>query len=459
MQRKPARHRRPPSKSTSTPGTTAPDRTDPQPFLAWLFNDARTEQGGFPKWPYLEEYARELWSGKDLIVLKRRQILVSWLTGAYWHYVASRFPYHHGAVISAGLTASKKQGRRIVVVARRDGYDVHGVDLIKYDSGSEIGIFPSTEHAAVGESLKLGAHFDEYDFHPYAKANLGTVQPAVSNSGGQLVITSTANPQLGTFGPFPELWGGDGSAKRLFYGRNVRPDQGPAFFEAEAQREGMSDKVMGAFYPITEADAFIAREGLVFGDIDLERVFIESKTLWDECVFRVIGLDPGGGDPTALVRLGVDVKGHIHQYGEWARSGDVNLEHVAEYVTKYGPVNAVSVGETGGRMLVNTLHALGIKNAVKADLGDGSRIDGIETLRMLYQRGRLTISPGCTGSRHEFGGYRWAVKKDPLTGDSIGTKTPYDHHADRHDARRYAVMTILRALGSGNREVKVKYVA
>src|SRR5688572_24495908 len=49
-------------------------------FSEWLFTKARTEQGPFPDWQYLRDFARALETGQDIIVLKRRQILISWVT-------------------------------------------------------------------------------------------------------------------------------------------------------------------------------------------------------------------------------------------------------------------------------------------------------------------------------------------------------------------------------------------
>jgi hypothetical protein len=407
-----------------------------------------------------------LQSGRDLIVLKRRQILISWVTAAYWHYQASRKPYHHGAVVSAGLTASKKQGRRIVTIARNDGYDIRGVDLIKYPSGSEITVLPSTEHAGVGESLPLGVHADEWAFHPYAKENIATIQPAVSNSGGQTIITSTSNPEMGAVGPFHELWQAtpDGEGK-LFYGRYVRPDQGPdsQFWIDEAARPVNAGGNFDAFYPVDPEDAFIARVGLVY-ELNRALTLRAARAAWLDCAWRVVGIDLGGGsgDPTAIVPMGVTrstglvrpeasnitnlsaLQVEAHQYGEFVGKNGTGVGDIDAYLKRWGgpsAIDIVSVGETGGETVINSLQALGYR-AIKAPM---SRSDIDTNVRWWYDSGLATIDPDCEVSIREFGVYRWKKARNQL-GESFETSTPDWTHGDLMDARRYALMAIMRAL-------------
>lgn len=435
----------------------------PEDFETWLFTKARTELGGFPDWPYLREYARALASGIDVISLKRRQILISWVTAAYFHFEASRKPYHHGAVVSAGKTASAKQGRRIVTVARHDGYDVSGVDLIRYPSGSEITVLPSTHHAGVGESLPLGLHADELAFHPYAEENLATIQPAVSNSGGQTIITSTSNPEMGAAGAFPKIWAAtpEGPGK-LFYGRYVRPDQGPTadFWAKERSKPVNAGANFDAFYPITPEDAFTARAGLVY---ELDREMIQrSQTRWNECTWRVVGIDLGGGDgdPTAITPIGVTRSTRVvrpsdeniaslyalqveaHQYAE--NKGARGVGDIDAYLkTLGGPTNIdiVSVAETGGETVVSTLQRLGY-NAVRHK---AVRADIDTHIRWWFDSGLFTMDPSCEVSIAEFGVYRWKTARNQL-GEKYETSTPDWTHGDFMDARRAALMTILEGL-------------
>lgn len=437
----------------------------PESFTTWLFTKAQTELGPFPDWPYLRDFAEALERGEDIICLKRRQILISWVMAAFQHFTASRHPYHHCAVVSAEGRAARKQGRRIVTVARRDGYDVTGVELIKYPNGSEITILPSTEHAGVGESIKV-MHYDEYAFHPYGEENMAAIQPAVSNSNGQTVVTSTSNPEMGAAGPFHKLWDatpeGDG---KLFYGRYVRPDQGESsdFWVKERAKPINAGANFDAFYPIEPDDAFVTRAGLVY-ELDRAKTIQRALVPWNDCTWRVVGIDLGGGDgdPTAIIPVGVTrstslrkpeneameglfaLQVQAHQYGEYVNGRGCGVGEIDAYLKRLGGpgnIDIVSVAETGGETVTTTLGRLGYNairhKAVRADIDTH--------MRWWYDSGLMTIEPTCDVSIREFGVYRWKTGRNQL-GERYETSTPDWTHGDCMDARRAAGMTILEGL-------------
>ena len=214
--------------------------------------------------------------------------------------------------------------------------------------------------------------------------------------------------------------------------------------ELEAARDGGMDKESYAREVMAD---FEATDSELVYTLDRSKTVRTAPCRWDECKWRVVGIDPGGGDPTAIIPLGVAspaVGSGIHQYGEFVRSGDVTVEHIAEYLNKLGPLDRVFVGETGGNILTNTLIQMGFP-AEKAEM---RREEGIEHVRWLLQSGTLTIDPTCERSLAEFDVYRWAWKRDQ-TGASFATRTPDWTHADAHDARRYACLGILKLLPAG----------
>ena len=77
--------------------------------------------------------------------------------------------------------------------------------------------------------------------------------------------------------------------------------------------------------------------------------------------------------------------------------------------------------------------------ARKAD----NRREGMESVAFLLENDRLTIHAGCRDSIAEFPGYRWRESVDPNSKERYATHTPVDHHADAHDARRYAVKELM----------------
>lgn len=225
--------------------------------------------------------------------------------------------------------------------------------------------------------------------------------------------------------------------------------------EIEAARAGMSEQ---AFRQEFEADFEASESDLVFPEFNATMIR-SAAVSWLDCKWRIVGIDPGGGDPTAIVPLGVyedrkrGLAQAVHQYGEFYRKGDVDIDALTAFLSRLGQVDVIAVGETNGNILVNSLAARGFP-AYKADLRRG---EGIESVRWLLQSGLFSIEPGCKNSIAEFAGYRWAKRRDPETGDRFATSTPFDHHADAMDARRYAVMALLQGLPSGGGEVKVQW--
>ena len=209
--------------------------------------------------------------------------------------------------------------------------------------------------------------------------------------------------------------------------------------EIERAREGSSAETFAQEW---EASFEASESDLVHPEFDRLVHVLGPQVGWRDCKWRVVGIDPGGGDPTAIVPLGVVRGESVHQYGEFYRRGDVTIEAMAEYLTKLGPLDAVGVGETGGNVITNTLRGLGFP-AFKADM---KRNEGIEVQRWMLQTKRLTLDPACQHSIREFGTYRWAKRRDGETGERYSTQTPVDHHADAMDARRYGLMYVVEQL-------------
>ena len=211
--------------------------------------------------------------------------------------------------------------------------------------------------------------------------------------------------------------------------------------EIEAARQSLSEQAFAQEYL---ADFEASESDLVFPEFDRFMHVRKPTVSWAECKWRVIGIDPGGGDPTAVVPLGVSQTEHIHQYGEFYRKGDVAIDDVMGYLGKLhelAPVHIIVV-DPSAKGWVEQLQRYGYP----AYAANNARGAGLESVRFLLGNGRLTIGEDCTNSISEFGSYRWAKRRDQDTGERYATSTADDNHADAHDARRYACMAILNGL-------------
>lgn len=214
--------------------------------------------------------------------------------------------------------------------------------------------------------------------------------------------------------------------------------------EIEAARQSLSEQAFAQEYL---ADFEASESDLVFPEFDASIHVRNAVARWAECKWRVVGIDPGGGDPTAVVPLGVSQTEHIHQYGEFYRQGDVAIDDVMAYIGKLNEVAPLDmiVVDPSAKGWVEQLQRYGFP----AFPANNARGAGLESVRFMLGNGRLTIGPDCQRSIAEFRSYRWAKRRDMDTGERYATSTAEDHHADAMDARRYAVMAILNGLPSG----------
>lgn len=216
--------------------------------------------------------------------------------------------------------------------------------------------------------------------------------------------------------------------------------------EIEAAKGSLSEQAFAQEYL---ADFEASESDLVFPEFSPETHVRSAPVRWSDCKWRVVGIDPGGGDPTAVVPLGVSPNEHIHQYGEFYRKGDVAVDDVIGYVAQLNelaPIDMIVV-DPSAKGWVEQLHRYGFP----AYPANNARGAGLESVRFLLGNGRLTIGGKCVNSIAEFRSYRWAKRRDQDTGERYATSTAEDNHADAMDARRYAVMAVLNGLPSGQR--------
>jgi hypothetical protein len=297
---------------------------------------------------------------------------------------------------------------------------------------------------------------DEAAFHPYGESNYAATLPTLGTDG-QMLVLSTANPELGEYGWFHDLWkkaqAGEVSLRPVFTGRDARPDQDAAFFErARADFVG-SAEAFNAYYPEEPEDAFVGKAGLVIPEFSRQKhVPLEHPFEWEDAKFRVAGIDFGGGDPTAIVPLGISGEWEFHQpdEGYWP-NGNVDVDELIAFLAgwhKKAPLDAIWMDAGKDSPIVLQI----------AKAFPGVQVDGaikhkemrIERHRWLLAHNRLTIHESCVNSIAEYAGYRWSTRVDPHSKVRYVTSTPVDHHADAMDARGYAILGAMEAL-RGNR--------
>jgi len=397
-------------------------------------------------WPYQIERAEAWMRGDSEIILKERQLGFSAVLVA--PYLLWRAMFHQWVCgyLSVGQDEAREEITRIRTIHAElpDFLRVNGnirVDDATFDNGGRIIAFPSTEHAGISYTLQLVV-MDEFAFHPYGASNYTAIQPAAAR--GQFLIMSTADPSLGPSGAFHDMyWAskrGDMPYTAIFEARR-RPDRPSEWYVNAKKAYQGHEEEFDAYYPETDQAAFIAHSGLVYPMFSTSIHVAEPTFSINEARRVVAGVDFGGGDPTAIVILGMDGKQNVHQFAEFYKRGSVGVEEIGGFIARY-PVDAVMCDPSQGtsiETLVQTFH-------LPARKANNRRGDGMGLVSFMLTNNRLTISPECVNSIDEFHGFRWAERTDMSDRSRYSTKTSVDNHADAMDARRYAMVEMLAML-------------
>ena len=433
-------------------------RSSPHYLRMARIEDAHRGLIDIEPWPHLMERAAAWQQGDSEIILKARQLGISWLAAAY---AAWRATYQPGSMILL-LSAGQREAFalldkvRVVLMHHRTGaadLDTDAAGELAVRGGGRIVALPSTESAGRGYTASL-VIADEAAYHPYAERNYAAYRPAMAD-GGQLLILSTAN---GAAGWFHDLyWAaerGELPIRAAFIPWHARPGRDADWLARERAAYGGLPAQFAQEYPASAGEAFVAHSGLVYGLDPLtgEPIFHPPRNIgpapvpWAECKWRLASVDPGGGDPTAVLPLGVSATEHMHIYGEMYRRGPTGAEELSEYLGRLhraGPLDLVLVDPSQGS-LIATLRSLGWN----AHPANNDKADGIATVSTWLRNGRLTIAPECTNLLAEFSTYWWAERREMQAGSPrpTATRTPASHHADALDALRYAVLGVIKGL-------------
>ena len=305
---------------------------DPAYFLdtfCWIFNATLRSWVQFSLWPAQIEVADALLSGQHLIVLKARQLGLTWLCLGYALWLMLFRP---SAVI---LLFSKREDEAQELMLRLQGMYRYlpawmqcrsvmkeNQSEFRLSNGSVALCFPTTGGRSYTGTFVLA---DEADFIPELSGFLNAVKPTV-DAGGQLALISTSDKSQpnSTFKRlFRAGWRRMNEYRAVFLSWRARPDRTEEWYTAIKrdmyEQDGSDDNVQQE-YPNTPEDALSARSlDKRIPPLFLERVANEATGLpldfWPVnvplvdglSIFRlptaaglyVVGCDPAEGNPTS----------------------------------------------------------------------------------------------------------------------------------------------------------------
>lgn len=250
---------------------------------AWILHP---EQGGQPFARYIwgwQLQLLELWVVTRLsVVLKARQLGVSWLAAIYVLWFAMRRANQVVLLISQRQDDAEKLLAKVAYVwehlpAWRTGATIN-VRSITLANGSEIEAMPAT--AKIGRSRTAGlVVLDEHAYQPFARQILLALKPVAEK--GQIISVSSGNGQGALHSQlYLAAKAGTNGWKAVFIPATAHPDrQAPGWHERNrAELEQLSDAEYLQEYPENDVEAIVATGRPVFRHQDLAHQPIEAGT-------------------------------------------------------------------------------------------------------------------------------------------------------------------------------------
>lgn len=234
----------------------------------------------FHLWPAQIGVLTSLVTDKLLIILKARQLGISWLCCAYVLWLCLFKPGRVALFLSKGQVEAQELTRRVrVMYGRLPDWMRQRVPLIadnteelRWANDSRVQSMAATKNA--GRSFTASVVLmDEFAFMAYGEDVYTAIKPTV-DAGGQLILLSTAN---GEGDKFHELWKGAvallNSFKAIFLSWRARPGRTDEW-RAKVAAEALDPAKDLQEYPDTPEEAFQSTGG--------DR-YLPSIALWDAC--------------------------------------------------------------------------------------------------------------------------------------------------------------------------------
>ena len=263
---------------------TEVDRARGDPFLfingyCWVI----PAEGGYPirfrLWDFQGEVIQDIVEHDSLVVLKARQLGLSWLALAYGLWLCNCHPGQTCLILNRNLGAAIELLDRIRFMHKRlplelatrvvqDTNDVK-MPMLVFANGSRIISLPSTEDTGSGLTAQL-IIADEVAKWKWAVATFTAIL-AIIAGGGKIIAISTAK---GTGNYFARLWAGAQPGAEdangywpIFIPSSAHPLRDDAWLAREA-RKYPDRRRFRQEHPEKAAEAFQLADDAVFGEFD-----------------------------------------------------------------------------------------------------------------------------------------------------------------------------------------------
>lgn len=246
-------------------------------------NEGVSGQAPFRLWPAQVGVLWKFLLHRLIIILKARQLGISWLCCVYALWMCLFQPGKVVLLLSKGQVEANELLRRVTVLYERlpdwmkDGLPArtkNNTQVQEWANGSRVVSLPASPEAGRSFTASL-VILDEAAIVQYADRILTALKPTI-DGGGQLILLSTAN---GIGNLFFQIWKraarGIGSYTPIFLPWWSRPARDAAWYAKQVEDEVDKKKVRQE-YPGTAEEAFLASGSPYF---DLERLQVIAEAL------------------------------------------------------------------------------------------------------------------------------------------------------------------------------------
>lgn len=313
----------------------------------------------FNLWEGQKDVLKDFLKHRLNIILKARQLGISWLTLAYAMWKLVNFMGFTIVALSKTEIDAKELVRRLEFMLRympdwiirakenkKEGlpyWETTALTVTVYHPNGEKSVFNGMSAGRdSGRSFTADlVILDEWAFQQFAREIWNAAYPTINRKGGgQVIGLSTAKRMT----LFEEIWKKSvaklNTFNNIFLSWRVDPRRDDAWYEQTKKDMGEHDTKVE--YPSTPEEAFDVAEGSAFPEFSYNIHVVESHKIPDYWL-RWVSVDNGYTDPFAWYWYAVDEQGTVHVYREYTRGVK---DPKVTYTDQASQATILSTGET-----------------------------------------------------------------------------------------------------------------
>lgn len=407
----------------------------------------------FDLWPRQRAVLDRMMHDRLLMLLKARQIGMTWLTCGYVLYRCMQRAGRTVLMFSQGqLEANELIDRiRLMHTTHAEALPPLTTDNtteLEWGNGSRIKSLPATRKAGRSFTASIVV-LDEFAFMTWGQSLLAAVKPTIDN-GGQLIILSSADGQGSAFHQFWQAASaGQNGYTPLFLDWRANPTRDDGWRDAR-MIEGLEPADVLREYPENDIEAFTAAAGQVYdvwsdgpegGNVTEAAEFLPDGGPvllavddgyvgeWD----TAIGHYTATSHPRVFLWCQLRANGQLCVFNESFAVKTLSEQHIVDAMAMGYPLPDYVAIDKSAAELRNRFHAIGLYTrgcpaTVEESIKEARRwvASDVNGFR------RLLVHPRCKHIRYEFTAYRY----------DQGMDKPIKQHDHAMDAIRYLIWTL-----------------